>query len=544
MRQHVGNEKGYSLFITLLAIMLVGILGLSLITMATNTMSFSQSERGNQSSFYIAEAGLTAKRAEVQLLVEQAFEQTYQQFEAIASPQGKAQFNFEQKYKENVQGVLTPELNLVDSKNYEAQQGKVPVSEVTLSLVSTDPLVYNVESTGIVPIPSGRNQTKVLSQLLEIQLNVDQETVVEEISGEKIAKLKACFSLYTTEDLYHNTNSLKGPIYVNGTTHIQRGGAFINGNLYSVGDVRITGGGSGINGDVYTSGKVVITQGGSKVNGKVFQDVDLSQVKNECVQDLPQLPNVDSVFISPTILPLESAQNQNGNTIVKNGLLSLDKWDLADSTWVLSEDVYLKRLYIPSARKLTIDLKNRDRTLFVDNWDVENGFIQLVNASNSKLKIVIKDRLNHRNGDLNSNGKPESVEVFYAGTSTPSLGGNSKYHATLHVKRADLTVTGSNGVMGDLIHYGTGNTITVSGHGDMGNKLVLAPNSNFFLTGSGSIIGNIIAKNFTASGAGSIFPPSSDSGEWEYTEGQTETIEYVNYENEGSLIKATPISEE
>ncbi|ALS74807.1 hypothetical protein AUC31_06030 [Planococcus rifietoensis] len=542
MRQQVGDEKGYSLFITLLAIMLVGVLGLSLITMATNTMSFSQSERGNQSSFYIAEAGLTAKRAEIQLLVEQAFKKTHQQFEAISSPQDKAQFNFEQEYKDNVQGLLTPELNLVDSKNYESQQGNIPVSEAALSLVSTDPLVYNVESTGVVPIPSGRNQTKVLSQLLEIQLNVDQETVVEEINGEKIAKLKACFSLYTTEDLYHNTNSLKGPIYVNGTTYIQRGGAFIDGNLYSVGDVRITGGGSGINGDVYTSGKVIITQGGSKVNGKVFQNVDLSQVENECVQELPQLPDVATVFSAPTMSPLISADNQSGSNIVTNGVLSLKGNN--NSTWTLSEDVYLKKLSIESGVNLTLDLKNQNRTIFVDDWDVKNGFIHLQNSANSKLRIVIKDKMTHSNGDLNVNGSPDNVEVFYAGATTPSLGGNSKYNATFHVKRADLTVTGSNGLMGDLIHYGTGSTITVSGHGDMGNKLILAPNSNFFLTGSGSILGNIIAKNFTASGAGSISPPSSDSGEWEYTEGQKEIIEYTSFEKDGSLIKATPISEE
>ena len=78
----------------------------------------------------------------------------------------------------------------------------------------------------------------------------------------------------------------------------------------------------------------------------------------------------------------------------------------------------------------------------------------------------------------------------------------------------------------------------------MGNKLILAPNSNFYLTGSGKIIGNIIAKNFTASGAGSISPPSQDSGEWEYNEGQSETIEYNSYEEQGTLMDLSPPIEE
>lgn len=543
MRETLTNEKGYSLFLTLLTIMLIAVLGISLITIATNAMSFSISERGNQSSFYIAEAGLTSKRAEVQLLVEEAFMQTHEQFEALSSPQEKASFDFEQKYFTNVQSKLQSQIMQVDNRNYDPQQGEIPESEAVVSLVSTEPLVYNVQSTGMVPLSSGRTQEKVLNQLMEVKLNVPYETVSNQVGGEKVTKIKACFSLYTTGDLYHSTNSLKGPIYVSGTTYIERGGAFIDGNIYSVGDIRITGGGSGINGDAYTTGKVTL-KNNSKVNGQIFESVNINQVQNECVQEKPELPNLEGMFPSPPMNALQTAYNQNGDLLVNSGVLSLDNWKLDNSTWVLSEDIYLKRLHIPSSRTLTIDLNNQDRTLYVDEWDISNGFIDLKNASGSKLKIIIKNSLNHQNGDLNKNGASNNVEVFYAGSSEPKLGGNSVYNADFHIKKADLKVSGSNGLMGDIIHYGTDSTITVSGHGDMGNKLILAPNSNFYLTGSGKIIGNIIAKNFTASGAGSISPPSQDSGEWEYNEGQSETIEYNSYEEQGTLMDLSPPIEE
>ena len=54
---------------------------------------------------------------------------------------------------------------------------------------------------------------------------------------------------------------------------------------------------------------------------------------------------------------------------------------------MLSEDIYLKRLHIPSSRTLTIDLNNQDRTLYVDEWDISNGFIDVKNAFTSKKKL-------------------------------------------------------------------------------------------------------------------------------------------------------------
>lgn len=544
MKKILKGQEGYALFLALLALLLLTVLGLSLMTISTNTMNYSVSERGNQSSFYIAEAGLTAKRVEIEKLVEEAFQKTQQQFEALRTPQEKARFDFEESYRQNVQTSLQGHLSVEETKSYEPQNGEIPESKTRLSLVSTDPLVYSIQSIGNVPLSTGRVQTKEVSQVFEIQLAVDKNTVTETVKGETIAKIKACFSLYTTGDLYHNTNSLKGPIYVNGTTFIQRGGAYINGNTYSVGDVRISGGGSGINGDVYTGGKVIITAGGSKVNGRVYENTPVNQVKNECVQELPQLPNVASMFPDPNISPLANAKNQSGQTIVQSGTLSLNSQALNNSVWRLSEDTYLTRLHIPSNRNLYIDMQNQDRTLFVDDLDIQNGSIHLLNANSSKLKMIVKSKFTFSNGDLNKNGKTDSIDVYYAGSTTPSLGGNSIYNADFHILKSDLTVSGSNGISGDLIHYGTGNKITVSGNGNMGNRLVLAPNSDFFLTGSGSISGNIIARNFTASGSGSIAPATDDSGEWEYTEGNTEVIEYVEYQDEGSLIKTEPISEE
>lgn len=544
MRYSINNQNGYALFIALLATLLIAILGVSMITLSTNTMNFSASERGNQSSFYIAEAGLIEKRAELQTVVQQAFDTTQDTFDNIDEPEEKAAFNFEEEFYANVQQQVNATLPFQSTQSYEAQQGQIPTSETLVTLQSEEPLVYRIASTGSVSLSSGREQTKALSQLLEVQLAVNQEPKTVIIPGESVVKLRACFSLYTQADLYHKTNSLAGPIFVNGITYIERGGSFINGNVYSAGNVNITGGGSGINGDVYTAGRVSITGGGSRVNGSIYQNVNLSQVQNECLQEIPTLPDVATMFPDTSASQADNHSNSTGVPVIQNGVLSLNNYQLANYTYTLNRDMSLQRLHIPSNRSLTFDLQNQDRTLFVDNLDIQNGSIHLLNADNHTLKLIVQDRFVYGNGDLNRNGATDSLEVYYAGSTPPQLGGNSIYNATFHIKQADLEVGGSNGLKGDLIHYGTNSSITVSGSGNLGNRLILAPNSNFFLTGSGNITGNIIAKNFTASGSGSISPPTSDSGEWEYSDSNEQVIEYTEYQDEGSLLKASPLEED
>lgn len=59
------NERGYTFIIALLLIVLISVLGFALITISTNTLKVTKHERLDQSVFYIAEADLNVKRAEI-----------------------------------------------------------------------------------------------------------------------------------------------------------------------------------------------------------------------------------------------------------------------------------------------------------------------------------------------------------------------------------------------------------------------------------------------------------------------------------------------
>ncbi|RUL55137.1 hypothetical protein [Lysinibacillus antri] len=63
--RYFSNDHGYSLLITLFALVLLSILGMSILTVSGNTLKNTSNERIDQAVYYIAEATVVEKRAEV-----------------------------------------------------------------------------------------------------------------------------------------------------------------------------------------------------------------------------------------------------------------------------------------------------------------------------------------------------------------------------------------------------------------------------------------------------------------------------------------------
>lgn len=57
------NERGYALLVTIFAIVLLSILGVGIVSVSSNSLTTSTSERSGQSLFYLAEAGINYKEA-------------------------------------------------------------------------------------------------------------------------------------------------------------------------------------------------------------------------------------------------------------------------------------------------------------------------------------------------------------------------------------------------------------------------------------------------------------------------------------------------
>ena len=67
------SEKGFTLVIVLMILVLLSVLGLSLLKLSSNTLKISKNERADQSVYYIAEAGVVERRTQLRKEVNNAY---------------------------------------------------------------------------------------------------------------------------------------------------------------------------------------------------------------------------------------------------------------------------------------------------------------------------------------------------------------------------------------------------------------------------------------------------------------------------------------
>ncbi|TFD99556.1 polymer-forming cytoskeletal protein [Jeotgalibacillus sp. R-1-5s-1] len=533
MKRYANNQEGYSLLLTIFAVTFISIIAVSILSFTSMTTSVSVNERDHQSSYYIAEAGLVEKRAELNAIAANAYQEVKAQYDAL-DPEEKAAFNFTSTFYSRVQSRVNEHLSFTKTVTYEEQQSVTPVSTTEVTQISTSPLTYEITSTGTIPGKNLPGQTKELSQQVQVQMNVNAETELVTIpgSGGETVKYLACYSVYATGDFYHNGKGLKGPIYADGNVYLNKNKTSIDGNVYAKGNVTLNGG--EVDGDIYSEKRVYLQNKKSDVTGQVFENTSLAEVKNNCVNQAPALPSLDSAF------PATNAPMPPDSDSIKNGILSVG----TNQTLVLNQDIYLKEINIDNKVDLTFDLKGQNRRVFIDDLNLKNGNIKIKNPG--KLELIVQDHFSvNGNGEINTNGNKDHVEIRYAGNKDLKFTGNTSLTANLHVKDANLDFKGNNSIGGDLFVYGAAN-ITTSGNSDTADRLILAPKSDFFITGNGNVNGNLIVKDFNISGSGSTNPPKSDYGEWEGPSAGTpdQEIEIIRYADDGSFLKADELSEQ
>lgn len=75
MNKNHFNERGYSLLITMLALVLLTILGLSILTVSGNTLKLTTNENMDQAAYYIAEAVVVEERTRIINIIEENSEE-------------------------------------------------------------------------------------------------------------------------------------------------------------------------------------------------------------------------------------------------------------------------------------------------------------------------------------------------------------------------------------------------------------------------------------------------------------------------------------
>nr|WP_106784513.1 polymer-forming cytoskeletal protein [Lysinibacillus timonensis] len=338
------NEKGYTLVLVLLIFVVFSIVGTGLLIISSNTMKTMDSERDDQSAYYIAEAGLVEVRANINELAKLAYSETLNYYNNIEDLQVKSEYNFLENFLDNAKGKINnlyfnginPTSNFISAKikkEYEKQLNSegLPVSETTVEFISeesgSEKLTYLIRSNGII-----ENKTRNVSQKVEITLNVEveeEEIIIGEDNNTHPYEPKACYALYANGAITAGSGTISGDIYSKSKLVINNSGASMSGNVYSTEDIEIKGS-QGIK-NVYSPKNVTIT--GGSIAGSVFAGQKIDITGGTVNGDLKAVDTITA--IGGTV---------NGNVVSKNNVNILAYPSISKDIIALN-DIYVKQWF-------------------------------------------------------------------------------------------------------------------------------------------------------------------------------------------------------
>ncbi|WP_203333177.1 hypothetical protein [Planococcus beigongshangi] len=603
LKETIRNQNGYALLITLLTLMLLTVLGLSLMAMAMNTSKITKSERDSQSSYYIAEAGLVEKRAQINEIARQVYSTLRGDYISM-DPLLKKNFEFEKEFNSRVQKSVLDALDLEEDRTYSEQYAASPTSTVTVvNPDAAQPLKYLITSVGRVPSNNGSIKEKTVSQTVEVKVPAATSTEKIEIPGENtVHKFNACYAIKTSQDIVINNGTIKGDIYTDKNFIVPSGNPILEGNIIAKGNATLSGGKPekdiisyndttidawiNIGGNIVARNNIIIKKGPHNLskNGKFIygrniafekghnaqnnkqekiekrNDMDLFLANysatggNRCIENIPALPN-ESLSFPTSRLPLPDNQtivytkpketHEHIYEVLKNGILNIDNWIVRDSNYklILNEDVYFKEINIDlNEYPLKIDLQNQNRKIYVDKFNNVQGHIELINPGS--LEIIVKDSF-YSKGKLNIGDKAQTSNftVRYAGSEGIHLTGESGINGSFYIKNApylNIDHISQSGIKGDLVIFGE-TAVKFGGGASVTENLILAPNSSITLEKGAAIHGNVISKTFAIDGNGSVTPPKQNSGEWQIPGSAPEIIEVPSYDEETTFLITDPL---
>ncbi|MFD1708769.1 pilus assembly PilX N-terminal domain-containing protein [Siminovitchia sediminis] len=343
------NESGYSLAGVLLLTVLISVLGLTLVTLASNSVKTTTSDRRDQSAFYIAEAAATLEMTEIEEAVytlSGEVEQTKGEKETIN--QMKDRFFHALPSK-----IVTqePKASPIHFEEVFGDQPKASLEVVQIN--ETDPSTYKMISTGTIG---------------------QQERIVE----------REFFVRWDTSETGESGSIPEPAALIKETITIKNGN--INGNIGTAkkgaGSVVMEKGSGKINGVVYVpSGSENIAVTGQK------EKVETAGQSHIHIPQLPPFPSFPDLIRSSGDLTSGTVTltdpQKFGNIILKNNTLTFNVGD--DHRKIIVDQISLHNgnINIEGSGTLTIFLLN--------NLEIKGGNSSVnLGGSPGQLNIFVK----------------------------------------------------------------------------------------------------------------------------------------------------------
>jgi len=516
MSKQIKNQRGSALALALFLVVIISILGISLISVSSNSLKQVDYERKDQAVFYIAEAGINLAKEDVKLKLRKIEDDAIQEITKWITDQNiyrKAnklpKLTKQMAMKHYVEVVLKEEfdkaidMGYFSDTSFTISTGKV--ASIELQPTSTD-FKVKIISTGTIDSAKER----VVDQEIKLRpsLYIDLDDDEEDGSGSGTPPLVSGdwenHTVLTSGNIVFNSSG-----EIHGDTSLRYGNVIFNN--YS-GKILTEDGSTGGKINMDSSKQSITPQNQQQKNEWHYPKTILPPL---AIDPKSFLPNdfwertTDKTNQLSAIPLLSKYTLSNGVDLVTNGVLSTEdpKGYLKNNvTFNLTSDTHLSRIRITSNRTITINIDS-EVNLLVDDFDMNYGTINV--TGNGKLNLYVKKftALNSTTGFNANTADPSKVNFYYVGSSQFTLNGSTPFYATLFSQSANMSLGSGSKVYGNIISGGS--KITFSGSTPTTGQYVIAPNAELIIDGSASIRGSVVADSINFTGNGRIYKGSN-----------------------------------
>ena len=516
MSKQIKNQRGSALALALFLVVIISILGISLISVSSNSLKQVDYERKDQAVFYIAEAGINLAKEDVKIKLRKIEDDAIQEITKWITDQNiyrKAnklpKLTKQMAMKHYVEVILKEEFDKAIDKGYFSDTsftistGKV--ASIELQPTSTD-FKVKIISTGTIDSAKERvvDQEIKLRPSLYIDLGDDEEDGSGSGTPPLVSGDWENHTVLTSGNIVFNSSG-----EIHGDTSLRYGNVIFNN--YS-GKILTEDGSTGGKINMDSSKQSITPQNQQQKNEWHYPKTILPPL---AIDPKSFLPNdfwertTDKTNQLSAIPLLSKYTLSNGVDLVTNGVLSTEdpKGYLKNNvTFNLTSDTHLSRIRITSNRTITINIDS-EVNLLVDDFDMDYGTINI--TGNGKLNLYVKKftALNSTTGFNANTADPSKVNFYYVGSSQFTLNGSTPFYATLFSQSANMSLGSGSKVDGNIISGGS--KITFSGSTPSTGQYVIAPNAEFIIDGSASIRGSVVADSINFTGNGRIYKGSN-----------------------------------
>lgn len=391
------NERGHALLLVIFTVVFISVIGVSLITVTTNSNKTTVHERQSQSLYYIAESGINFSKSNIVQSINDIAESTSSYINNLPA-KDRTQAQYLKKVKEQLRTMFcTSDIDLQCNKfievhnNFATQNGKHPSANVSSTFGCEDKeqttiCTINLLSKGFFTENLAQNRT--LSQKIEIDLNRMMNVTTVSNNGGGTDQQDTDLTLL---------DMIRGfAVLTSETIKIDKKGK-IEGNIGSLaGEDAITDN---------AEDKRTIVQ-----NVSAFKGVDL----NVLLPPFPTYPvnpvnysslNLTNSLAVTPMYNLNSLGNPSSASIDSKG--GVDKYDLLD----LSNKKYVFIDTLSTKNDLEIRTGNQDVYLVVNNLKV-NNYDEIIINGTGKLTIIVKHEMLLKD-KINETGNTSLLTLFY-----------------------------------------------------------------------------------------------------------------------------------